>query len=132
MITPPVFPAQDDLLKTELVHDADIRQALHKDGNWYLIPKQYCFQYVANRYYRNGKELSSLVFHVCTKSWLVKSFPDDAGVEHLKVLPYTCHRKDQESMSGMCNYCKESPPESVVGLWILHNWDYLSENDHHA
>jgi hypothetical protein len=111
--------------KSEFVYDADISQALHKSGNWYLIPRKYCYQYL-------GTKLESLVFHVCAKSWLCKSNPDERGVEKMSVVPYTLHRMTPADMQNECTYCYETPHNDLVGLWTLHNWNYLSENDHTA
>ena len=112
--------------KSELVHDADIRQAVHQEGSWYIIPVKYCY------FYFGTTPFASHVFHVCTKSWLLKSNPDERGVEKPSVSPYTCHRIWQADMSIACNYCGETPPEGLVGLWSLHNFDSLCENDHTA
>jgi hypothetical protein len=111
--------------KSEFVYDADIRQALHQDGNWYLIPTKYCYQYLE-------RPQPSMLFHICAKSWVCKSSPDERGVEGMSVYPYTLHRMNQSEMGYKCEHCHELPPEGLVGVWTLHNWDYLSEKDHDA
>jgi hypothetical protein len=111
--------------KSEFVYDADITMALHNSGSWYLIPRKYCFQHMDN-------ELDSLVFHVCPKSWMVKANPDERGVEHMEVMPYTVHRTTPSSMRTPCQYCGSPVPEDIIGLYTLHNWDLLAEKDHTA
>ena len=112
--------------KSEPVYDCDITKALHQEGGWYLMSKQHCYQY------HHLKNLDSIVFHVCSKSWLTKSNPNERGVERITVTDYTSHRYRADEMDVECGYCSERPPESVVALWTLHNWDYLCLNDHTA
>ena len=120
------FPIIPDGTKSELVFDADITKSLHQEGRWYLIPQKYCYMYIQDTH------LNSLVFHVCSKSWEAKSYPNERGVERLHINPHTIHRYNHDGMSTPCGYCQESVPKSIVGLWTLHNWDYLSLNDHDA
>ena len=109
--------------KTELMTEAvNTSNALHKDGSWYLIP--------AESWVRGPpQEADSIVMHVCSKSWSVKSKPDERGVERMYVQPYIAYRYNADEMNSECHHCCERPPESIVGLWTLHNWDYLCLND---
>ena len=112
--------------KSELVTETiDTSKALHSDGNWYLIPRLGWLNVVP-------AELGSTVMHVCSKSWVVKSNPDERGVERMHVQPYIVHRFNADELEAECEHCSERPPESVVALWTLHNWDYLLLNDHTA
>ena len=118
----PVVIRQDDA-KSELVYDADIRQALHQEGSWYLIPQRYCF------FYFGTTPFYSHVFHVCSKSWEVENNPGNPPTSQMIVAPYTCHRIWQEDMTEPCEHCGETAPDGLIALWTLHNWDYLSLND---
>lgn len=98
-------------VKSQQVYDSDIRHCLHKEGDWYLIPQEWCFQYPNSPW-------DSLVFHVCPKSR--KSYDS---------YTYTTHRFGTIGTKVPCNYCGQRAPESVRTLWILHNWNLLALND---
>lgn len=115
--------------KTELVTEPlDTSKALHSDGNWHVIPVRPEDVWV----HPAALRIDSVVLHVCSKSWSVKSIPDERGVERMHVQPYVVHRYRSVDLNAECCHCSERPPESVVCLWILHNWDYLCLNDHPA
>ena len=109
-----------DPTKSEFVFDADITKAVYQDGTWYIIPNRYCWKY------QGATSFISRVFHVCSKTWSPKTFLDIDGVEKKHALPYTCSRLRPKHMQLPCKNCGETPPEGLVGLWTLHNWDYLS------
>ena len=122
----PVIVEKTEVVKSDLVYDPDIRQALHKSGNWYLIPKKDPNSDGA------ALDLESTVLHICGKSWVAKSNPDDRGVEKINVVPFNMFKFTIDSMKTKCQYCHEPVPDDIVGLWTLHNWDSLCEKDHNA
>ena len=115
-----------DHVKSELMRYADISKSLHSENGWHLIPKEHCF------FATGPSPNASFVFHVCSKSWVAQSNPDERGVEKLTVIPYIDYRLSQDGLKERCQYCDELPPETIQGLWILHNWDYLSLNEQTA
>jgi hypothetical protein len=119
----PVFIRKDLDAKSELVYDADIRQSLFQEDRWYIIPKQFCYAVFGT------VPCDSVVFHVCSKSWVCKTnAPDSGGIQTKN----TERRTTLKEMQIPCIHCKEPVPESVVTVWTLHNWDSLVENEHTA
>lgn len=68
---------------------------LHEEGNWQLLPSG-----------RHNKQIQSYILHVCP----------DAGAHY-----YWYSR----NMDGACNHCGEYVATGVLGLWRLHNFEWI-------
>jgi hypothetical protein len=112
--------------KSELTFPADTRKALHRDGRWFIIPEKYCYWYFGT------VGFDSLVFHVCSKHWIDKTEAAGWGELNFDRNPYTTGRMTEKGMTKPCEYCGDLPSKGLVALWKLHNFDYLSLNDHDA
>ncbi len=51
-------------------------------------------------------------------------FGDGSAIHHLCREEYNRHQAWWRiSNNGFCAYCRDKVPESIMGLWTLHNWD---------
>jgi hypothetical protein len=115
---------------SELTYPDDMPTPLHQDGSWYIVPQGFIFTYFGTNV--NGNPIApfdSHIVHICSKSWIVKSEPDERGVEKPRVYPNVVARLRYDRIIDRCEHCDETPSDGLVGLWKLHNWDYLCLND---
>jgi hypothetical protein len=77
--------------------------SLMKDGPWELIPTN---KSVIHRY-----NLYSFIMHTCAASHAV-----DVTHQYWWSLDF---------IDSKCHTCGEYPPDDMMGLWKLHNWDYI-------
>lgn len=92
----------------------DPSRALHTDGYWHIIVKSKAIEEIVGWV----MHVSSVVYHNCPKS---SSYNDK---QNLWTLPVQ-YRISSTEMDIQCMACHEDVPESIRGLWMLHNFDSI-------
>lgn len=97
--------------------DVDEKVITMQRGHWYLTdPAQ-----VQPRYLWNNNKRNSSIIHCCNPHAVAQptmSFPVD----------YLAHaRANRTKPAWRCSCCYKKPPESILTVFILQNFDWVSE-----
>ena len=97
--------------------DANEKLVTMRRGNWYLTaPAQLQPRYLPNRAQRH-----SGIIHCCNPFSTTKptmAFPID----------YLDHaRFNRTKPTWRCTCCYKKPPESILTVFVLQNWDWVSQ-----
>ena len=114
--------------KSDFYTGPDVSKALHSEGTWYLIRNVVLFANKPAMFTIPEDHFESVIVHRCSKAWLLKSIPDEQGVEKVLARAHW-YAVNHYEMHHQCEHCHEQIPKSVQALWLLHNWDHISKNN---
>ena len=85
---------------------------LHREGNWFILNKNQC-----------GEDMQpypheSLIWHHCPEGEVPGGTPRHGGYKGM-------WRLSVRNLFLPCGVCEEVVPDSIAGLWQLHNWETL-------
>jgi hypothetical protein len=97
----------------------DTSKALHSEGQWHIMHRDY----YGDRFFTLDYPYHSVIYHHCRNEWSQKG-------NHEMWTPPVHYRIDVEEMRIPCTNCKETCPTALVGLWTLHNFDIIQSSEH--
>lgn len=92
----------------------DTTKALYTEGDWYLIGVEQ-FASLANKY---DWPHSSIVYHHCRNTW---KKDENSYIYHKQGL----YRIAESEFNLPCADCGSVVPETLRGIWLLHNFDSI-------
>lgn len=92
----------------------DKTKALHSDGEWYIMSKEY----YGDQFFAADYPFKSIIYHECRNHW--KQHKD-----YVIWTPDVHYRVDIHEMTIPCTTCHSTCPEALVALWTLHNFDEI-------
>ena len=88
---------------------ADTKKALYSEGSWHLME-------VRDKYVADDFPHASILYHQCS------NYFKQEGKSKVWI-PAILYRIDVHELTIPCRDCGSVCPESLQGLWTLHNFD---------